>query len=241
MHDDIMQGSLIIRSILSTTFIYSSLPTYLNGLREPVCALVVGPLALLLCTILCGVPHTYPMLHVVLPLPDVLVSVRENHCAISILLSWFEVTLVHAPIFVRKSAFALEQVVWELSFVCTFWLSKVVDTCIDLTVRSVECRSRGELWLTLTSENTIDEITLVKATIGPLVATSPIFLALIVCALKPYPGLVPSFSTMAMLLIIQPFAIVGRAFRIYERAPAIRHTIHPLALIDASVSLAHAP
>lgn len=93
----------------------------------------------------------------------------------------------------------------------------------------------------MTSENTIDEITLVKATIGPLVATPPIFLALIVCALETYPGLVPSLSTMAMLLIIQPFAIVGRAFRIYELAPAIRHTIHPLALIDASVSLAHAP
>ena len=95
--------------------------------------------------------------------------------------------------------------------------------------------------LTLTSENTIDKITLVKAAIGPLVATPTVFLALIVGALESYPGLVPSFSTMSMLLIIQPFAIVGRAFRIYERAPAIRHTIHPLALIDASVGLAHAP
>merc|ERR1719469_948027 len=44
-----------------------------------------------------------------------------------------------------------------------------------------------------------------------------------------------------MLLVIQPFAIVGLALAVDESATTISHSVHPLALVDAAISLAHAP
>jgi len=159
--------------------------------------------------------------HVVLPLADVLVPIRQHHCAIAVLLSLLEVAFVHAAIFVGQSALTLEQVVGEKSVICALGLGEVVNT--------------------LASEYAIDEVTFVEAAVGPLVATAPILLALVVGALESNACLVPGLATLAMLLVIQPFAIVGRALAVDESATTISHSVHPLALVDAAISLAHAP
>ena len=66
--------------------------------------------------------------------------------------------------------------------------------------------------LTLTGEYAIDEVTLVEAAVGPLVATASVLLALIVGTLESDASLIPGFAPKTVLLIIQPFAIVGGAF-----------------------------
>lgn len=177
------------------------------------------------------------MFHVVLPLADVLVPIRQHHCAIAVLLSLLEVAFVHAAIFVGQSALTLEQVVGEKSVICALGLGEVVNTCEC----STDILTNRLFGLTLASEYAIDEVTFVEAAVGPLVATAPILLALVVGALESNACLVPGLATLAMLLVIQPFAIVGRALAVDESATTISHSVHPLALVDAAISLAHAP
>jgi len=91
-----------------------------NGGRQPVGALVVSPLALLFNSVLGGVPDADAVLAVVLPLPNVLVSVGQNHSAVAVLLASLEVAFVHAAVLVRQLALTLEQVAHEGSFVGAF-------------------------------------------------------------------------------------------------------------------------
>lgn len=192
-----LKAHLIIHSILFpiSSFLAdfcSSPTTDFDGLGEPVGAFIIRPLTLLLRAVFCGIPHTDAMFHVVLPLADVLVAVREDHRAIAVLLTHLEVTLVHTAIFIRESTLALEQVVRERAFISALRFGKIVDT--------------------LTGEYAIDEVTFVEAAVGPLVATASVLLALIVGTLESDASLIPGFAPKTVLLIIQPFAIVGGAF-----------------------------
>ena len=95
--------------------------------------------------------------------------------------------------------------------------------------------------LTLSLENAINEVTFVKATVSPFVASTAIFLSLMVLALETDLTLLPSLRTHTVLMIVHPFTIIGGALRIDESTTAISHAISPLALIDATVGLDHAP
>ena len=94
--------------------------------------------------------------------------------------------------------------------------------------------------LTLALEDAIDEVALVEAAISPLVATTSIFLSLVVFAFKLNFTAFPCFRAESMLLIVHPFAFIGATFGVDECASAIRHTIEPLALVDAAIGLDHA-
>ena len=91
----------------------------------------------------------------------------------------------------------------------------------------------------MTLENTVDKVTLVKASIGPFVATASVFLALKVLSFKLDFALVPSFRPKTVLLVVHPFALVGGSFGVNECSSTIRHPVEPLSLVDRSVSLDH--
>ena len=95
-------------------------------------------------------------------------------------------------------------------------------------------------FLTLTFEDAVNEVTLVKASVGPLVATSTILFAQLVFTFKLDPSLLPCLLTEPVLVVIHPFALVGGALGVDEGALAIGHSIHPLTLIHATIRLDHA-
>ena len=88
-------------------------------------------------------------------------------------------------------------------------------------------------------EYTVDEVSFVKASVGPLVATASVLLALAVLAFKLDFALVPRFTPEAVLLVVHPFALVGGSLGVDERAATIGHTVEPLPLVDRAVSLDH--
>lgn len=67
------------------------------------------------------------MLHVVGPLSDVLVAVREDHGTLALLLPGLKVTLVSTAIFEREFAETLKHVGGKLTFVGLFGFSEVID------------------------------------------------------------------------------------------------------------------
>ena len=97
------------------------------------------------------------------------------------------------------------------------------------------------IFLTLSLENAINEVTFIEATVGPLVAPAAIFLSLVVLALETDLALFPRLCAHTVLMIVHPFTVIGGAFRVDESTAAIGHTVPPLALIDASIGLNHAP
>lgn len=137
------------------------------------------------------------------------------------LLSLHEVALVALAIFVCQFAFSFEQVLTEGTFIGSFGLSEVVDA--------------------LSLEDAVDKVTLVEAPIGPFVAPAPIFLSLVVLALEADLSLFPGFGAHAVLMVVHPVALVGRALRVDERSAAVGHAVAPLALVHAPVRLDHAP
>jgi len=104
-----------------------SFATNLDGLGEPGCALSVGPLTLLLVPVLGRVLDSDTVLGVVLPLANVLVSIREGHCSVAVLLALLEVAIVLPSVLVGQLTLAFEQVLAEFAFVGSFRLSEVVD------------------------------------------------------------------------------------------------------------------
>ena len=94
--------------------------------------------------------------------------------------------------------------------------------------------------LTLALKHAVDEVTLIEAAIGPLVAATTIFLALVVLSLEFYFASIPRLAAESMLLIVHPFAFIGAAFRVNECASSIGHAIEPLPLVDGAIGLDHA-
>jgi hypothetical protein len=66
------------------------------------------------------------VLHVVRPLPNVLVAVRENHRALAVFLTGPEVTLVPSAIFIGQLALTFKDVAHKLTLISLFTLSKEV-------------------------------------------------------------------------------------------------------------------
>lgn len=65
--------------------------------------------------------------------------------------------------------------------------------------------------LTLTLEHTVDEVALVEAAIGPLVAAAAVFLPLVVLALEADLALLPRFGAHPVLMVVHPVTFVGAA------------------------------
>ena len=65
--------------------------------------------------------------------------------------------------------------------------------------------------LTLTLEHTVDEVALVEATIGPLVAAAAVLLPLVVLALEADLALLPRFGAHPVLMVVHPVTFVGAA------------------------------
>ena len=74
--------------------------------------------------------HAYSVLHVILPLSDVLVPIWEEHRALALFFAGLEVALVHAAVLETQFPFPFEQVLSELALVRPLGLGEVVDTCI---------------------------------------------------------------------------------------------------------------
>ena len=110
-----------------------------------------------------------------------------------------------------------------------------------ITLYSCCARQDNVVPLTLTLEDTVDEVALVEAAIGPLVAPTAIFLSLVVLALEADLALLPRFGAHPVLMVVQPVTFVRAALRVYEYAPTISHAVFPLALIHAAIGLNHAP
>jgi len=132
------------------------------------------------------------MLPIVSPLSNVLVSVGEDHRAVAVLLALHEITLVALTVLVRQFAFAFKEVLAESALVRALGFSKVINT--------------------LTLEDAVDEVALVEAAIGPLVAPTAIFLSLVVLALEADLALLPRFGAHSMLMIVHPVTFVSAAF-----------------------------
>ena len=81
-----------------------------------------------------------------------------------------------------------------------------------LLLRVARQRARGASTLTLTLEDAVDEVALVEAAIGPLVAPTAIFLSLVVLALEADLALLPRFGAHSMLMIVHPVTFVSAAF-----------------------------
>jgi hypothetical protein len=64
----------------------------------------------------------------------------------------------------------------------------------------------------LSLEDAIDEVALIKASVGPLISPTSILLALEVLTLKFDFALLPRLLAKAVLLIVEPFPFVGRSF-----------------------------
>ena len=95
--------------------------------------------------------------------------------------------------------------------------------------------------LTLSLEDTIDEVTLVETAVGPLITSSSVFLALVVLTLETDLSLFPCFGAHSMLMVVHPVAFICATFRVYEDTPTVGHAISPFTLINASIRLNHAP
>ena len=68
------------------------------------------------------------MLPIVRPLSNVLVAVREDHCAVAVFLSLHEVAIVALTVFVRQFALAFEKILAESALVRALRFSKVINT-----------------------------------------------------------------------------------------------------------------
>jgi hypothetical protein len=88
----------------------------------------VGPLTLFLVAVLGRVLDSDTVLGVVLPLANILVSVREGHRSVAVLLALLEVAIVLPSVLIGQLTFTFEQVLAEFALVCSFRLSEVVDT-----------------------------------------------------------------------------------------------------------------
>ena len=211
-----------------------SLTHHLDGLGQPVGTLVVDPLALLLYTVFGCVPNANSVLKIILPLSDVFVAVRKNHCALSIFLALLEVAVVLAAVLVGQPALALEQILREAALVGALRLREVVDACTQSVSNKIK---NGRLTLAL--EHAVDEVALVEAAVGPLVATAAVLLALVVLALKLDLAELPCLLAVSMLVVVHPFTFVSGALGVDECSATICHAVAPLALVNASVGLNH--
>lgn len=144
---------------------------------------------MLLSAVLSTVPDSDAVFEVTLPLTNVFVSIGEQHYSVTFFLALAEVALVLTTIAIRQLALPLKQVERKGALVCAFGLCKVVHT--------------------LSLEDTVDEISFVEASIGPFVATAPIFLSFEVLAFKLDLALLPSFTSVAVLVIIHPFTVIS--------------------------------
>ena len=66
--------------------------------------------------------------------------------------------------------------------------------------------------LTLTLENTVDEVAFIEAAVGPLVAPTAVLLPLVVLALEADLALLPRFGTHSVLMVIHPVTFVSATF-----------------------------
>lgn len=191
-----------------------------DRLRKPLGAFVVVPFALLLGGVLCAVPDSDSLLHVVLPGADVLVPVCVAHRALPVLQPVVEVPVVHIPVPVRQLALALEVVVVEVSFVGLVAVGEEVDA--------------------VPREHSIFEVSLVVGAVRPLVSAAADLLPLVEVASVLNAAVVPGLLALAVLLVVDPLAVGGAPLQVDDAPISIRHVIFPVALVHVPVLLCHA-
>ena len=116
-------------------FIYSSSST-LNGVAYPGSALALLPVSLSLCAIFCTKQDSHSVLKIVLPLPNVSVTVWKNHCPLSIFFPELKVTFVITAILITQLAFAFKDILGKITFVGPLGFSKIIDTCMGFNVKT---------------------------------------------------------------------------------------------------------
>ena len=84
--------------------------THLDWFAEPCCTLSISIVTLLFDSLFLRIVHTDSVLHVVLPLTNVLISIGEDHSALTFLFSSFEIALIHATVFERELSLTFEQI-----------------------------------------------------------------------------------------------------------------------------------
>jgi len=99
----------------------------------------------------------------------------------------------------------------------------------------------------LAFEDPIDEVAFVIASIGPLVASLPVFLTVLEAAFVFRVVGLPSLTTEPMLAVVDPPSLVRIAFKIGEDAVAISLIVAPVTFVhvacrvdESAVPLAHA-
>jgi len=108
---------------------FSSLSATLYDLGEPGCAFPFFPLSLAFGSVFVRIENAHTVLHVELPLTDILVAIRELHRALSVLFAAFELPVVAAAVLELKFACAFEHVLLELPFVSLLTLREIVHSC----------------------------------------------------------------------------------------------------------------
>ena len=83
---------------------------------------------MLFSTILSGEVDADAVLQIVLPLADVLVTVRERHGSVAVFFALSEVTFVGPSVLVGKPALAFEQVLGEGALVGALRFSEIVHS-----------------------------------------------------------------------------------------------------------------
>lgn len=189
----------------------------LNSLSKPLSTLTFLPFTLTLVRFFSINKDTLTVLLIMVPASCVCVTIGELHCTVSLLLSIDKGTLIMPTIFVIKYTMALEDTTFEFSYICAFSLSKVVSS--------------------LTVEFAINEITLIIASILPLVTTLTFLLSVSVVSFV-FHCLLDDFSTFAMLSIFFPLSIIGRVLTL-ENTVAIGLIVSPFTLVQVSISLSH--
>ena len=159
------------------------------------------------------------MLLVIPPTANVLIPIRPQKRALSVLLPILEVSIVLPPITPGLCPSALHVAHPELALVELFHVCKEV--------------------LPMALKLSINEVSLVVATVFPVKPTLAVLPTLEEIPTVGVLPIVPTLLTLAVLQVILPFTHVPRSVSVYESSLAVGLVVFPLALVDVSVGMGH--
>ena len=159
------------------------------------------------------------MLLVIPPTANVLIPIRPQKRALSVLLPILKVSVVLPPITPRLCSSALHVAHPELTLVELFHVCKEV--------------------LPVALELSIHEVSLVVATVFPVKPTLAVLPTLEEIPTVGVLPIVPTLLALAVLQVVLPFTHVPSSVSVYESSLAVGLVIFPLALVDVSVGMGH--
>ena len=159
------------------------------------------------------------MLLVIPPTANVLIPIRPQKRALSVLLPILEVSIVLPPITPGLCPSALHVAHPELALVELFHVCKEV--------------------LPMALKLSINEVSLVVATVFPVKPTLAVLPTLEEIPTVGVLPIVPTLLALAVLQVVLPFTHVPSSVSIYESPLAVGLVVFPLALVDVSVGMGH--